>query len=538
MKLNENEYIELKKSTSELKQGIISICAILNKHKKGTLYFGFKNDGTLTGQEVSEKTLRDISQSISNHLEPKIFPEISKLSENGTDYIRIDFKGHNDPYFAYGRAYIRVADEDKLLLPAELTQIILQKNIYQSKWDSKISDHLYSECNQEMVSNIISQIKKSGRVNINDKNPEVVLNKLELLKNASLTYAAWHLFSDNQPVELQMAVFNGTDKSVFTDMKHFRGNLFLLLEKAESYIKEKINWRVEFGTDMKRHEIPEIPLNAFREAIVNSFAHRHFNDPQANEIAVFSDRVEIYNPGTFPEGLTPDDFISGNEHSRLRNPKIAEIFFYTRDIDRWGSGFQRINNECVENNVAFSFEVQSNGFLTTFYRQNIKNIKVDLNTIEGGKGDTTGGMKSSDTGGIKTTEQGSIKTKKSGKKNDKVDLIANKEVSLSCNGGIETKKTGGIKDHKGGIEKGQEGGIKHHISILIRGEFIGLPEKQKEVLLFIIGNNKITISEVADKLNIVRSVAQKHIDALKKKGIIKHFGSKKSGYWKILINIE
>jgi ATP-dependent DNA helicase RecG len=36
-KLKESEIVELKKSTSELKEGIISIAAILNKHQKGKI---------------------------------------------------------------------------------------------------------------------------------------------------------------------------------------------------------------------------------------------------------------------------------------------------------------------------------------------------------------------------------------------------------------------------------------------------------------------------------------------------------------------
>ncbi|MFH0795882.1 MAG: RNA-binding domain-containing protein, partial [Candidatus Omnitrophota bacterium] len=50
MRYKETETVELKKSTSELKEAIISICAILNKHQKGNLYFGIKNDGAVVGQ--------------------------------------------------------------------------------------------------------------------------------------------------------------------------------------------------------------------------------------------------------------------------------------------------------------------------------------------------------------------------------------------------------------------------------------------------------------------------------------------------------
>ena len=54
----ETETLEFKKSTGELKEGIISIGAILNKHQKGELYFGVRPDGTPIGQEISEKNAR------------------------------------------------------------------------------------------------------------------------------------------------------------------------------------------------------------------------------------------------------------------------------------------------------------------------------------------------------------------------------------------------------------------------------------------------------------------------------------------------
>ncbi len=97
MELSENENVEFKKTTGELKQGIISICAILNKHFQGTLFFGVKNDGTIVGQNVSEKSIRDISQSIANHLDPPIYPKITKETFNNTDYIKVSFNGTDKP---------------------------------------------------------------------------------------------------------------------------------------------------------------------------------------------------------------------------------------------------------------------------------------------------------------------------------------------------------------------------------------------------------------------------------------------------------
>ena len=51
----ETETLELKKSTGELKEAVLSICAILNKHQHGELYFGIKPDGTVIGQVVTEE---------------------------------------------------------------------------------------------------------------------------------------------------------------------------------------------------------------------------------------------------------------------------------------------------------------------------------------------------------------------------------------------------------------------------------------------------------------------------------------------------
>ena len=52
MRFAESENVELKKSTSELKEGIISLVAMLNKHHRGELWFGVRNDGIVVGQSV------------------------------------------------------------------------------------------------------------------------------------------------------------------------------------------------------------------------------------------------------------------------------------------------------------------------------------------------------------------------------------------------------------------------------------------------------------------------------------------------------
>ena len=72
----ENELLEFKKSTSELNEAIIDITAMLNKHGKGTLYFGVRNNGDICGMDISESTTRDVSRKIYEQIKPQIYPTI------------------------------------------------------------------------------------------------------------------------------------------------------------------------------------------------------------------------------------------------------------------------------------------------------------------------------------------------------------------------------------------------------------------------------------------------------------------------------
>jgi len=89
--MKENEVIEFKKSISEIKEAVISISSILNKHKKGELYFGINNKGNSIYQTITDKTLRDISQVISSNIEPKIYPIIEIIKINNIDCIKVSF---------------------------------------------------------------------------------------------------------------------------------------------------------------------------------------------------------------------------------------------------------------------------------------------------------------------------------------------------------------------------------------------------------------------------------------------------------------
>ncbi len=364
--MRESETLELKKSTSELKERIISIAAILNKHQTGELYFGINRDGEVIGQTVTENTIREISKTISDNLEPKLFPKINEIILEGKSCVHVEFSGEDVPYYAYGRAYIRVGDEDKKISPQELEKFILKRN--KIIWEEEISDKTLKEVNEETVKDFVERANAAKRIDFKFTNLKSVLNKLGLMKDDQLLKAAEVLFCDDNQLEVQTAVFAGSDKLTFLDIRQLKGNIFHLLQQSESYIKEHINWRAELK-ERTRKEIPEIPIRAITEALVNSLCHRNYADRKGNEVAIFKDRIEIYNPGQFPEGYTPKDFIKGTERSILRNPLIAHTLYLSKDIERWGSGLKRINDACTDEGVKVELQELKSGFLVVFGRK-------------------------------------------------------------------------------------------------------------------------------------------------------------------------
>ena len=384
---NESEKLEFKKTTAELKEGIISVVAILNKHGSGELYFGIRNDGMIIGQTVTDKTLRDISQAVSNHVEPKLFPRIELAYLDDKQCVRVEFAGDAAPYFAYGRAYIRVADEDKVMSPSELEDYILRKNARTDTWDGGASDKSPEDIDEAMLMDYLERATNAGRINFAYTSKGDALIRLGMLKNGVLTNAAAVFFVGAPLLEVQMAIFATTERLTFNDIQREGGNIQQLASIAEKYIRSNIRWRVVFDGSLQRKEIPEIPMDAVREAIINSFCHKDYKSSQNNTISIYSNRVEIYNPGTFPDGLTPEDFIKGSELSVKRNPLLAQLMYFVKDIESFGTGLKRITDACDSAGVRVEFKMTKLGFAVVFYRST---DAISDDNIGGNIGDSIG----------------------------------------------------------------------------------------------------------------------------------------------------
>lgn len=363
---HETEELEFKKSTSEMHDAMKDIVAILNKHERGILYFGVAPNGDVKGLQVVESTLRDVSRVIFESVKPQIYPQIQKVTIDGCDIIEVQFNGKNKPYSAYGKYYTRVADESRELTPIGLKNMMLE-NEYSEHWERFETIYTLKDIDEMALKDFYNRATACGRLLDDGYDTEKLLNKLNLLKNGKLNNAGYVLFGNNGPVTLKMAVFASDEKLTFLDINRTEDNIFRLVDIALTYIKKNIRWRAEIG-NVTREEIPEIPLRALREIVINSFAHAEYGTCSQHEIDIHPGKVVIYNPGEFPREFSPEDFATRNLSSIIRNELIAKTLYLCHDIESFGSGFKRVYSLCNTENVTCTYEKTPIGFSFLFLR--------------------------------------------------------------------------------------------------------------------------------------------------------------------------
>lgn len=379
----ETEIVEFKKTTGERKEAMESICAILNKHCRGTLYFGVNDNGYVEGQQISDSTKKDISRWVFESIYPKITPTIEVQKIEDRKIIKVSFSGHNRPYSANGDYLIRIGTENRKMSTDELKRLI-RRDDYASHWEEEISDKTINDIDENALNDFYNSAVHYGRLDMPKFDISKLLSTLDLCEGKYLKNAGVALFGKDAKIGLKLASYATDDKVIFTDLKLINGNIYNLVNLAIKYVMENIKWRVEIGS-RKRGEIPEIPERALREIIVNSFAHADYESTPEIEIGIHPNKIEIYNPGTFPDDLTPFDFINKNMPSIKRNKLILDVLFRSKDVEKSGTGFQRVNEICNENGITWNYRKEAYGFFFEFIRPNIyqsENVEKNLTTQE------------------------------------------------------------------------------------------------------------------------------------------------------------
>jgi len=201
------------------------------------------------------------------------------------------------------------------------------------------------------------------------------LTHLNLLDADRPSNAAILLFGRNPQrrfptAETKCLHFHGTEvRKPIPSYQLYKGDLFEQVDQAVDFVLSKLNRSV--GTRDQGPTAPvayEIPKDVIAEAVVNAIAHRDYASNAGTQVYLFADRVEVWNPGALPPGLTLENLRT--EHPSIpRNPLIADPLFLAHYIEKAGTGTLDMIDGCRHAGLPEpEFREEGSQFVLTLWR--------------------------------------------------------------------------------------------------------------------------------------------------------------------------
>ena len=207
-----------------------------------------------------------------------------------------------------------------------------------------------------------------------EASPEELLGHLSLLNDRRPTNAAMLVFGKApQQFLISSAVkcahYHGTQVAKpIPSHQIYNGTAFQLVDQAVDFVLSKINLSV--GTRAESVQAPvayEIPKEVVTEAIVNAVAHRDYTSNASVQVMLFSDRLEVLNPGRLPPSLTLEQ-LRETHRSVPSNPLLARSLYLNQYIEEMGTGTLDMIRRCSDAGLPEPEFTDSSGFKTIIWR--------------------------------------------------------------------------------------------------------------------------------------------------------------------------
>lgn len=352
----ESKQIEFKASVEPMDVIGQAVCAFLNT-TGGVIVVGVDDQGRPNGSATNVQA-DALNQFLRRTITPQVLYDVSCDETAGGNVITVGVPaGPDRPYVFSGAVFIR---EGSLVRAADALALrqLVETNVQTPKrWERRPSSGLeIDDVDRELLSETVRRAQVRRGVSFdNAKDPAAVLAQLSLVQTGQLTNAADVLFgkkvAQRHPQTRLRAVCYATDRADdFLDEQLFEGPAFRLLENAMAFLKRHVTIAAEFhGGRLERDSKPKYPFNSLREGLVNALVHRDYASFSGSvSVSVYSDRVEIWNSGKLPRGISPRDLAQASHASILVNPDIAHAFYLHELMERVGRGTYKIAQECLD----------------------------------------------------------------------------------------------------------------------------------------------------------------------------------------------
>jgi len=351
LRRGEGEEIEFKLRLD--KEAARALCGLAN-HRGGLLLIGVNDQGEPVGApRDSLERLNSLLGSI--YPRPRVRAEWTELKGAGLLAIWVEAGGR--VYRLGDDVYIRVGSSTRKASPEEIASLYAERA--ELRFDEAVREDLgIGVLSRELLERYIELAVKRGRVpqEAQTWGFEEALNALKAASGSSPTNAGLLMFSENpskyiQGADIRVVVQDAGGRVI--DDKWFSSPLWLLVNKVADHLREEVmalGWEVR-GPEMERIELPEYPLEALREALVNAVTHRNYLTPGITLVKVTPEGISVENPGGFPPGVTPERPVS-----RPRNPILADLMYRIGLVEEMGTGIRRMREACNKAGIIFRID--------------------------------------------------------------------------------------------------------------------------------------------------------------------------------------
>nr|WP_315151220.1 ATP-binding protein [uncultured Flavobacterium sp.] len=330
---------------SNLKGITEEVCAFANA-SGGVVLIGVDDKNVIKGVTIDNSKRSAIQNSIGE-ISPPLQCEFYIVDVEGKNVAAIEVpSGQNKPYVLSGAIYVRQGPNSQ-----KLTTVEEMRNFFQQAEKIYFDEASCKEIDIKKdipKANIDTFRFEAGLVN--NTSDEQVFSNLKLINNEGYLKNGTVLFFAKEPERffekavIRCVAFDGLDKRYIIDDKIMGGTLFQQYQQSMVWLKSKLNVRYDIESEggKARKELWEIPEIVFKEAIINSLAHRDYYDKGGRiTIELFNDRVEVTNPGGLVSSIAKNEF---GKKSSSRNPLIFGLFERMRLVEQIGSGISRMRD--------------------------------------------------------------------------------------------------------------------------------------------------------------------------------------------------
>ena len=372
--------VDFKRSVpSKVRELTEEVCSFLNA-AGGYLLIGVNDNNEIVGTEIDNSKRSAIQGSIGE-ISPMCHYEMYDVDIDGKKVWVIEVpSGKNKPYFFSGCTYLREGANSQKLTNVEEIREVFQRH-----------ERIYFDAIPRPKVNLLAQLdednflefKREAHI-ISDIDNFQILDSMQVFDDNNIAKSGGVLFFAKHPENVffhavvRCVLFKGTDKVYILDDKTFGGPLLQQYKQAMEWLQGKLQVAYEIKGAGPRKEIWEIPLEAFKEAIINALAHRDYDEQGASiTIEMYDDRVEITNPGVLLS-VVAKNF---GQKSLSRNPLIFGLFTRMHLVEHIGSGIPRMRKAMFDAGLPEPSYNTGGMFTVTFCRP-FNNRKLELTDIQ------------------------------------------------------------------------------------------------------------------------------------------------------------